>query len=135
MSDTQTTKTPVGTIISADITVPHATELRDFYKAVVGWESEDMPLSDEHGEYADYVMKDNKGNWVGGVCHQRGANKDLPPQWIVYINVENIGASVDACLKLGGKVLKESKNEDGSLQYALLQDPVGAILAVTKAME
>jgi len=122
----------VGTIISADLTISDAENIRDFYQQVIGWGVEEMALNDETGPYADYVMKDDKGNWVGGVCHKRGANKDLPPQWIVYVNVKDIAKSVEKCLELGGKVLKESKNDDGSYQYALIEDPAGAILAITK---
>src|SRR5690606_18870698 len=98
----------------------------------VGWESEALEMKDEAGSYADYVVKDEAGNWVGGVCHARGVNADLPPQWIVYINVADIQQSIDACRAHGGKVLKESKFDDGTLQYALIQDPAGAVLALTR---
>lgn len=125
-------KHSIGSIISADITIPNAPELRDFYQQVVGWKSEDMNLKDESGEYSDYIMKDAEGNWVGGVCHKRGDNKDLPPQWIVYVNVEDVSKSVEKCKQLGGKILKEQKGKDGTYFYALIEDPVGAILALTK---
>lgn len=128
-------KLHTGSILSTDITVPDADALRDFYTQVIGWESEDMKLKDKDGEYADYVMKDAAGNWVGGVCHARGVNSDLPPQWIVYINVADIAKSMEKCLQLGGKVLKESRSREGVIQYALLQDPQGAIIAVTRAPE
>lgn len=128
------TPTPTyGTLLSADITVPNADELRDFYKEVVGWEAEPLELHDEEGTYSDYVMKDSAGNWVSGICHKRGANKDLPSQWIVYVTVESIEVSIERCLSLNGCVLKKSLNEDGTIQYALIQDPAGAVLALTKA--
>jgi predicted enzyme related to lactoylglutathione lyase len=122
----------IGQIISADLTIPNAEEIRDFYKAVIGWESEDLAMSDENGEYADYVMKDREGNWVGGVCHKRGGLKNFPPVWIVYVNVENIEESCQRCAALGGKILHKATNEDGSLMYAVIQDPAGSILAITK---
>lgn len=122
----------IGQIISADLTISNAQETRDFYKAVIGWESEELAMRDENGEYADYVMKDNSGSWVGGVCHRRGSNKDLPPGWMVYINVADIEKSCQKCEALGGKVLHKSINPDGSVAYAVLQDPMGSILAVTK---
>jgi predicted enzyme related to lactoylglutathione lyase len=122
----------IGSIISADLTIPDADGIRDFYKAVIGWESEDLAMSDEDGEYADYVMKDREGNWVGGVCHKRGSLKDFPPVWLVYINVEDIEESCRKCEELGGKVLHKALAEDGTPFYAVIQDPAGAILAVTK---
>ena len=128
----QDKKYSIGAIISADLTVPNAEEVKHFYTEVIGWDTEELKMSEGSGEYSDYVMKDNKGNWIGGVCHQRGVNADLPPKWIVYINVANIEKSIQKCRELGGKVLKESKNADGTYQYALIEDPAGAILAVTK---
>lgn len=125
-------KTPFGAIISADITVPNANELRDFYQQVIGWESEEMVLSDRDGKYADYVMKDKEGNWVGGICHARGQNVGIPPQWIIYVNVEDIEQSVKKCVELGGKVIKELRNEN-VLVYAMIEDPIGAVMALTKA--
>ena len=71
--------------------------------------------------------------WSAGVCHKRGANSDLPNQWIVYVHVEDIAKSAKKCLELGGKILKESKNEDGGYQYVLIEDPAGACLALTKS--
>jgi uncharacterized protein len=124
-------KKPIGSIISTDLTIPNAEKIRDFYKEVIGWEVEEMPLSDADGQYADYIMKDKEGNWAAGVCHKRGPNHDLPPQWIVYINVEDVGKSIEKCHQLGGKVLKEMKNEE-KIIYALIEDPAGAILALTK---
>ena len=125
-------KYEIGSIISTDLTIENADEMRDFYKQVIGWESEDLTMKDENGTSADYVMKDAAGNWVGGVCHSRGVNKGIPPQWIVYINVADIAQSLETCKKLGGKVIKESRLSDGTLQYAMIQDPAGAILAITK---
>ena len=122
----------IGQIVSADITVPDADLLKDFYTQVIGWGTEEFKMKDANGSYADYVVKDDAGNWAGGICHSRGVNSDLPPQWIVYINVADIAQSMRKCLELGGKVLKESRSDEGELQYALLQDPAGAILAVTR---
>ena len=109
----------------------HADELKEFYQQVIGWESEDLGMKDESGVYSDYVMKDKAGNWVAGICHSRGANKDLPFQWIVYIQVDHVAASISKCREFGGKVLKEVKNKEGQCQYALLEDPYGAVLAIT----
>ena len=86
---------------------------------------------EDDADYVDYVMKDSEGNWVGGICHARGVNNNIPPQWIVYIHVANIKDSVEKCKKLGGKVIKEATDSKGNYIYAMLQDPEGAVIAVT----
>jgi predicted enzyme related to lactoylglutathione lyase len=123
----------IGSIVSVDLTVPDADNIRDFYKAVVGWESEGLEMEDENGKYEDYVMKNNTGSWVGGVCHKRGTNKDLPGHWIIYIGVEDVSKSIEKCLELGGKVLKVIKDENNVHHYALIQDPSGAAIALVPA--
>jgi uncharacterized protein len=133
MTDTPKMTFNIGSIISADLTIPNADEVRDFYKQVVGWESEEMKVSDESGEYSDYVMKDQAGNWVGGVCHARGINLGIPPQWLVHVNVADIQASADRAIALGGKIIKKSTGDDGTLYYIIIQDPAGAMLSLTKA--
>ena len=123
-------KNLIGTIVSADLTVPNASQLKDFYAEVIGWTPEELKMGDKQ-DYADYVMKDSGGNWAGGVCEAKGVNTGIPPQWIVYINVRDVKESVEKCKQLGGKIVKEAFDKDGNYHYAMLQDPFGAVLAVT----
>jgi predicted enzyme related to lactoylglutathione lyase len=120
----------IGSIVSADLTVSNASQLKDFYAQVIGWTPEELKMGDNHG-YADYVMKDSGGNWAGGVCEAKGVNTGIPPQWIVYINVRDIKDSVEKCKEFGGEIVKEAFDADGNYIYAMLKDPFGAILAVT----
>ena len=69
------------------MSVEDAPAVRDFYKAVVGWDSEDVSM----GDYSDYTMKmPATGEGVSGVCHARGSNAELPPGWLIYIIVEEL---------------------------------------------
>lgn len=115
--------------IWTDITVSDADKLKDFYTQVFGWTVEEVAMEDEVGSYVDYAMVDKDGNGVGGICNKRSVNKDLPSQWIVYFTVRDAQKSVETCLKLGGNILKESRNEDGEIFYALIEDPSGAVVA------
>lgn len=126
----QVKKYNIGSIVSADLTVPHATELKNFYTEVIGWTPEELKMG-HNQDYVDYVMKDDEGNWVGGVCHAQGVNTGIPPQWIVYIHVKDIKDSVEKCKKMGGEIIKEAFDTKGNYIYAMLQDPAGAIMAVT----
>ncbi|HTG55126.1 MAG TPA: VOC family protein [Niabella sp.] len=134
MSEAVKKSYPVGAIVSADLTIPDAAELKDFYIQVIGWTAEDLTMDDKE-PYADYIMKDAGGNWAGGICHARGVNSNIPPLWMVYINVANIKESVEKCKELGGKVIKEAFDGNGNYIYAMLEDPKGAVLAVTHVAE
>lgn len=109
-----------GSIVSTDLTSHHAKELKEFYQQVIGWESEDLAMKDEFGVYSDYVRKDKEGNWVGGLCHSRGANKDLPSQWIVYIQVDNVAEMQG----IGREGSKRGKRRGGTVPICLTGRPI-----------
>lgn len=115
-----------GTIAWVDLTVPNADEVRDFYTAVVGWESEDLSM----GDYADYVMRPPGGEAVSGVCHARGVNANLPPQWLVYLTVTDLDASLARCLEKGGRIRVEPFSMGSWGRTAVIEDPAGAVAAL-----
>jgi uncharacterized protein len=112
-----------GKILWHDLTVTDAENVSEFYKAVVGWEKEGLSM----GDYNDYVMKTKDGEGVSGVCHAKGANASIPPQWLIYVRVENLDKSLEQCIQFGGKILGE-KRKMGKEFYSLIQDPAGACM-------
>lgn len=131
MSKPNSKKPPVGRMLSFDLTIPNADDVLAFYQAVIGWDVQAMAMQDAQGAYTDHILKDQEGNWLGGICHLRGVNADLPPVWLLYIQVANIEQSLEQCLAAGGQVLKRAYSEDGVLEYAVIKDPAGAILGLT----
>jgi predicted enzyme related to lactoylglutathione lyase len=121
------TTPPPGSILWSDLTVPNADEVREFYAQVVGWQAEPVRM----GEYNDYNMTSPAtGEPVAGVCHARGVNAGLPAQWLLYIAVENLDASIERCKGLGGKVLVGPKDMGSQGSYCVIQDPAGAVMAL-----
>lgn len=118
---------PAGAIIGLDLTVSNAEGIRDFYAAVVGWRPEPLDM----GGYDDFFMMPSSGDDpVAGVCHARGENADLPPQWLVYITVDSLDESIRTCVELGGSVISGPKGEASSGRYCVIKDPAGAVMAL-----
>jgi predicted enzyme related to lactoylglutathione lyase len=116
----------VGKIGWIDISVDDATGLRDFYKHVVGWQSEDVSM----GEYSDYSMlMPGSGEAVSGICHARGSNAELRAGWLIYIIVADVNASAASCKANGGKVVVEPRGLAGG-QFCVIEDPSGATAAL-----
>ncbi len=111
-----------GAVSWRDLTVADADEISQFYAEVVGWQIEPLSM----GDYKDYVMKTPSGEGVAGVCHARGVNQGLPPQWLIYITVDNLDESLNKVKELGGQVLGEKRSMGPSGFYCLVQDPAGA---------
>ena len=125
MSETENSS--VGSIGWFDLTVEHADDVRDFYSAVVGWES--VPLS--MGDYSDYCMNTpGEGKTVAGICHARGGNAGLPPQWLMYITVADLDQSIAEVQNRGGQVIMGPKAYGDTARYAVIQDPAGAAVAL-----
>jgi len=116
----------VGKIGWIDMSVGDADGVRDFYKAVVGWETEDVSM----GDYSDYVMKmPGTGDGVAGVCHARGSNADLPSGWLIYIVVEDVEKSAASCTANGGKIILEPRGLAGG-RFCVIEDPGGSVAAL-----
>lgn len=114
-----------GQVGWVDLTVDDAPTVRDFYRAVVGWEYRDVQMEG----YADYAMTNLEGRDVTGICHAKGANEGLPAQWLVYFTVLDIAFAVDEAVARGGEVLR-APMDMGAGQYAVIRDPAGAVCAL-----
>lgn len=109
-----------------DLTVADADRIRDFYSAVIGWQSRPLDM----GGYHDYnMLPPEGGNPVAGICHARGENADIPPQWLPYFTVENVERAAQSCLTAGGEVLLGPKGMVGA-RYCVIRDPAGAVCAL-----
>ncbi len=124
----QNIKVP-GSITWTDLTVVDAERVRDFYAEVAGWTFEGLNM----GEYEDFVMKDRDGGAVAGICHARGMNTNLPPQWLIYITVENLDERVARCLQLGGSTIGDIRSAGGTSRYCVIEDPAGAVAVLYQA--
>ena len=119
-----------GCIAWLDLTAPDAAATRDFYQQVIGWSVEDVEMEDEGERYADFNMLGADRQSAAGICHARGINKDVPTVWMIYLPVGDLAESLRRVREEGGKVLKEVRGSDGTLNSAVIQDPVGACLAL-----
>lgn len=117
---------PAGTIVWHDLTVPDAAALRDFYARVVGWRAETVNM----GSYSDFSMlPPDGGDAAAGICYARGTNADLPPQWLMYIVVEDVEQSAEDCVKLGGAIVVPPRGLLGG-RFCVIRDPAGAVCAL-----
>ncbi len=120
----------MGCISWLDLTVSDASATRDFYRQVVGWLVQDVEMEDSNERYADYNMLDDDGIPAAGVCHARGVNVGLPPTWMIYLPVGDLAESLRRVRDEGGTIIKATPGTDGEYVCAVVQDPVGACLAL-----
>lgn len=119
-----------GKILWLDLTVEDAENVKNFYEQVAGWTASGLSM----GDYEDYVMMSNDEP-VAGICHNIGANQGLPSQWLNYITVESLDASIEKCIALGGRVIDGPRYVQGASSFVVIQDPGGAYVALMEQKE
>lgn len=118
-----------GQVVWADLTIPNAEQLREFYHQVTGWEPQPVDM----GGYLDYNMTlPGSDTPAAGICHARGENANIPPQWLIYIAVDDLDTSVALIEEFGGRVLVGPVGE-GSSRFCVIEDPAGAVCALVQA--
>lgn len=126
MSESKKAPAITGAVEWCDLTVPDAEGLSNFYCDVVGWGKSPVSM----GDYDDYSINlPASGDTIAGICHARGSNEKLPPQWLMYVRVEDVAISANRCVELGGKVL-DGPREMGGSNFCVIRDPAGAVLAL-----
>ncbi len=117
----------VGSINWTDLTVANAEEVKNFYSQVVGWQTEPVDM----GGYSDFsMMTPLSDQTVAGICYAQGVNADLPPQWLIYITVNDVDQSAARCIELGGKVVAGPRELGEQGHFCVIQDPAGAVAAL-----
>ena len=121
-----------GSIVWTDLTVEKAPAIAEFYEAVAGWKSEEVAVAD----YVDFNMVlPATGKAVAGICHAKGQNANLPPQWLIYIVVNDLDASMSECWAKGGRVILGPKEIGPGERYCVVRDPAGAVAALIQQKE
>jgi hypothetical protein len=97
-----------------------------FYGKVVGWDARPFPAG---GPYTLW-MKGEEG--VGGLMELPAEAKagGAPPNWMLYVAVENADATAKQAASLGAKVQVPPTEIPSVGRFAVLSDPAGAYFAV-----
>jgi len=114
---------PHGSPIWYELMTPDPAGAKAFYDAVIGWTVEAAPSGD-----VDYRMIAAQGGLVGGVLGLTAEmlNEGARPAWLLYLEVDDVDATVEKAKDLGGRVYVPPHDLPGVGRFALLADPQGA---------
>jgi len=90
----------------------------DFYKALVGYTVQTV---DAEGDHAYHVLQKNGKAYGGGV---KLPWKEVEPNWLPYLKVDDLGATMGRAEKLGGIVIVRTED------IAVLADPGGGVFGI-----
>ena len=100
-----------------------------FYRAVFGWEAEDMAA----GDAGTYTLLRRDGRDVAILYRQTREARaaGAPPHWTSFISVEDAGATAARAGELGGAaVFREPFDVLDAGRVAAIRDPTGAIVSL-----
>ena len=100
----------------------NAAQTQTFYSELFGWNPVPMPMQDG-STYPAFALGETP---LGGFADKTGIEK----QWLPYITVEDVDATVAKADSAGGKVLNPAFDAPGVGRIAVLADPSGAATAV-----
>ena len=110
-----------------DLTVENAGHVSEFYSKVAGWQAAPVPVDD----YEDFCVGPSAENVVAGICHAKGANADIPPSWMIYINVDDARATWERAVAAGYKsVMEPERLERWPVVVGFVLDPDGYLVEI-----
>lgn len=98
---------------------------KSFYMQLFGWGARDMPMPS--GNYTTMQVGESS---VGGLMKVPAEAEGMPPNWGVYVTVNNVDETLARATQLGGKVVMPPMEVPGVGRMAVICDPQGATLSV-----
>ncbi len=102
---------------------------KKFYSALFSWDTEDMNMGD-----MNYTVVKVGKEGLGGIMKTPPQAEGMPPNWGVYVTVDDVDATAGKVEELGGKILVPPTDIPTVGRFCVLRDPQGAVIsAITYA--
>ena len=98
----------------------------DFYTKLFGW------TANTHGEPVPYTEFSNNGTPHAGLMQIQPHMGPMPPNWGIYIAVEDCDATVQKAMSLGSRTYVPPIDIPNVGRFAVLSDPQGAVFNIIK---
>jgi predicted enzyme related to lactoylglutathione lyase len=116
-----------GQFVWYELTTPDVDASRRFYPPITGWGTQQFDK--------DYTMWTSGGTPFAGIFNlgpeQRA--RGIPPNWMPYVEANNIDETARKATSLGGKVVHGPEDIPGTGRFAVVQDPQGAVFGIYKS--
>ncbi len=117
-------KHPAGSFCWIELATSDQNAAKKFYGALFGWTPNDMPMGPE--EVYTIFRLENRDAAAAYTLRPEQVAQHVPPNWILYIQVDNVDASAAKVTELGGKVVMPPFDVFDAGRMSVIQDPTGA---------
>lgn len=110
-----------------EVLTHHLPGAEAFYTQLFGWTARDAQMPHQR-----YTLFSKDGQDVGGcmAVPDMGHGPVSPPMWLAYLHVQDVDATAQRTVALGGSVNAPPMDIPGVGRMAVLCDPFGATFAV-----
>ncbi len=120
---------PAGSFCWIELSTSDAGSAKSFYTRLFGWTAVDNPM----GDMGVYTMLQKGGRDVGALYQQMPEQQGIPPNWLSYIAVAGVDATVAQAQERGAQLLAGPFDVFDFGRMAVLADPQGAAFALWEA--
>jgi predicted enzyme related to lactoylglutathione lyase len=116
-----------GQFVWYELTTPDVDAAKKFYPPITGWGTQQFDK--------DYTMWTTRGVPFAGIFHlgPEQRQKGIPPNWMPYVDVDNVDETARKATSLGGKTMHGPQDIPNTGRFAVLQDAQGAVFGVYKS--
>lgn len=100
---------------------------KHFYGKLFNWTLEPAPTALPG---VDYALVKCAGQHQGGMMAIPPAAEGVPPHWGVYITVDDVDATANLAVEMGGRICMPPQDIPQVGRFCVLQDPQGAVFSV-----
>lgn len=119
-------ETPIGDWAWNELWTPDPKKAVAFYEKVFGYTHDTMEMG-THGPY--YILKSGSTMRAGVT---KSTDPKATPMWLPYVRVDDCDATADKAHALGAQRLLPPTEFAGVGRFSILQDPLGAAIAIIK---
>jgi predicted enzyme related to lactoylglutathione lyase len=116
-----------GQFVWYELTTPDVDAAKKFYPRFTDWGTQAFD--------ANYTMFTTKGLPIAGIFRLNDEMKanGVPPNWMPYIECDNVDATADKARSLGASVVVGPDDIPGTGRFAVVRDPQGAMFGIYKS--
>ena len=118
-----------GTFVWNELMTTDVEKAKAFYTKTVGWDIEAMSMP--NGTY--WIAKSGGKPVAGLMAMAPGVPAGTPPNWLPYLEVDDVDGRCKAVTTNGGKVMRAPFDIPGVGRIAIVTDATGAAMGLMKS--
>lgn len=111
-----------GRFFWRELQCPDVERATAFYGELFGWTITDSGMP-------GYALLNHGGVEIGGLMKMTDEMKGVPPNWMSYVNVDDVDAVAEAARANGGTIAVEPRDIPNVARFTVFGDPDGAYLS------